>query len=117
MKIGLLKTNSNKLEIEEIQGDINKDIHILQNLVGGYIEVLPLNAFDFAYPEELSNVIMLLDEEGKMKEKPVNFRLSMDYVVGDVVFIGANPPYMVGLTEEQIPLLQAIVKKYIRQNK
>ena len=57
----------------------------LQNFVGGYIEVIRLN----------SQSIMVLDEEGKFKQKPYNlnankifteiFNLSNDYLVGDIL--------------------------------
>lgn len=54
----------------------------LQKLVGGYIEIKKLHSGQF----------LVIDEEGKIKDKPVNLNASKlfnalpyDYIVGDAV--------------------------------
>ena len=61
----------------------------LQGAVGGYIEIVPTN----------DGRLVVLDEEGKLKGKPVNRRATEltrgvvaddDLIVGDVVVAGTN---------------------------
>lgn len=57
---------------------------VMTRLVGGYIEVVVLREHGDGARE-----ILVLDEEGRLKEKPVNFAATMlygrDYLVGDVI--------------------------------
>ena len=57
----------------------------LQTLVGGYIELAPANDADF---------LLVIDEEGKLKNKPVNEDATLlykhgwhDSIVGDVLYM------------------------------
>ena len=56
--------------------DIENTLEALQKAVGGYIEALNIGG----------NIIMICDEEGKLKGKPYNFDLGVDKIVGDVIF-------------------------------
>lgn len=56
--------------------DIENTLEALQKAVGGYIEALSVGG----------NVIMLCDEEGKLKGSKYNFDLGNDKIVGDVLF-------------------------------
>lgn len=60
----------------------------LQGYVGGYIELIRLN-----------KVLLVVDEEGKLKGKPVNMRATAlyrryvktsDYIVGDALLVPAE---------------------------
>jgi Domain of unknown function (DUF3846) len=65
----------------------------LQEFVSGYIEV--------SYAVE--NVIMILNEEGKMQDLKPNFILSSyDIVVGDVLFIGNAGEEFASISDEEI---------------
>ena len=73
-------------------------LHILQNLVGGYIEVYPIR----------EDLLLIIDEEGKLKDKPMNFFIPNDYIAGTAIFVGKDGedftdcPYTVGEIEEII---------------
>ncbi len=61
--------------------EVDNSLKGLQELIGGYIEVVT------KIPGQL---VMLVDEEGKMKSLPVNFMDSQldDFIVGRAVFLG-----------------------------
>lgn len=61
---------------------IHNELHALQRLVGGYIEVCPL-AEDMA---------MIVNEEGKLMNLPKNFKLPIlkDTIVGTALFVGVD---------------------------
>jgi hypothetical protein len=80
--------------------DIENDLQSLQNLVGGYIEALPLT----------KDVLLICNEEGKLKGLPVNFNIvingKIESIVGNVFFVGKNDSDFDSLTNEQIIILQ-----------
>lgn len=80
--------------------DIENDLQSLQNLVGGYIEALPLT----------KDVLLICNEEGKLKGLPVNFNIvingKIESIVGNVFFVGKNDSDFDSLTNEQILILQ-----------
>lgn len=80
--------------------DIENDLQSLQNLVGGYIEALPLT----------KDVLLICNEEGKLKGLPVNFNIvingKIESIVGNVFFVGKNDSDFDSLTNEQIVILQ-----------
>ena len=55
-------------------------LEALQAAVGGYIEVLPIG----------EDMALIVDEEGKLKEKAANFALRGDMLVGDVLAVGVQ---------------------------
>ena len=80
--------------------NIENDLQSLQNLVGGYIEALPLT----------KDVLLICNEEGKLKGLPVNFNIvingKIESIVGNVFFVGKNDSDFDSLTNEQIIILQ-----------
>ena len=80
--------------------DVENDLQSLQNLVGGYIEALPLT----------KDVLLICNEEGKLKGLPVNFNIvingKIESIVGNVFFVGKNDSDFDSLTNEQIVILQ-----------
>ena len=56
--------------------DIDNTLEALQKAVGGYIEAVNVGG----------NVIMLCDEEGRLKGSKYNFDLGSEKIVGDVIF-------------------------------
>lgn len=112
MKLAILKMYSNELEIKCI--DDNHCLEELNKLVGGYIEVIPFRAItSIEYPKELDDVLIILDEEGKLKGKPINVITEHDFLVGDIVFAGMDEDIS-GLSDSQIKLLELEVKKFKR---
>lgn len=92
MKMKIVVKNVNeKPEIKDIYAG-PKSLKNLQDLVGGYIELVHL-------PE---NIIMVCNEEGKMMNLPVNFVLRGDRIAGNVIFLSSdNDGEFIGLTEVQ----------------
>lgn len=78
-------------EVREIEGTLKE----MQKIVGGYIEAIYL-------PDGL---VMVCDEEGKVKDKTDNFRFGWDYIVGDVFFVGVGEEDFVSLTETQVDII------------
>lgn len=72
-------------------GDVSSELHWLQQAVGGHIEtVSSLNLQE-------SGIVMILDEDGKNKRKPINSLATLLYkygdadpVVGDVILAKAD---------------------------
>lgn len=60
--------------------DVENTLEALQKVVGGYIEVIGLGG----------NLLMICDEEGKLKGKPYNFDLGRDLIVGNVLFVQSD---------------------------
>lgn len=57
--------------------NIENTLDALKSLVGGYIEVVGLD----------DNVLLICNEEGKMKGLPPNFSTGYDVIVGTAVFV------------------------------
>lgn len=57
--------------------EIENTLQAMQKAVGGYIQVVSVGA----------GVVMICDEEGKLKNKPLNFGTQNDVIVGDVLFL------------------------------
>lgn len=61
---------------------IPNELHTLQRLVDGYIEVCPL----------VEDMLMIINEEGKLRGLPKNFWMEVigDYIVGTALFVGVD---------------------------
>ena len=75
--------------------DIAKNGDIMREFIDGYLEVVP-----FAH-----DVLVICDEEGKLKEKPLNFKLFGDDIVGDVLFVSHENGDFKELSQEQIDFI------------
>lgn len=59
---------------------IKNELSVLQELVGGYIEVIREDGYD-----------IIINEEGKLMDLEPNFALSgHDYVAGTAIFVGVD---------------------------
>lgn len=58
--------------------NISASLANLQKTVDGYIEIVPVT----------DNMVMIVDEEGKLKGKAINFPIAGDIIVGTAVFAG-----------------------------
>ena len=56
------------------------ELSALQSAVGGYIEAITL----------MDGVVMLVNEEGKLRNMEPNFRYKDDVIVGPVLFLGTD---------------------------
>lgn len=69
-----------RVGFDPVEVTVPNELEALQILVGGYIETVP-----FA-----SGAIMLVDEEGKLDGRPVNFPYKGDLICGSVVWVGTK---------------------------
>lgn len=90
MKV-IVKEVGKKAEVREIANELEAS----QKIVGGYIEVVQVDA----------DVLMVCDEEGKLKGKPYNFDLGRDIIVGDVLFVQSYGEDFTDLNEANIEKL------------
>ena len=75
----------------------------IRELVGGWIESTPLNTMD-------TGLIVFCDEEGKLKDRPFNFGMIHDYIVGDAVIVAPNGEYFGEMTERQVEMAIKMVQ-------
>ena len=77
---------------------IPNDLGTLQQLVDGYIEVVRLK----------DGLIMVVDEEGKLKNKQPNFKVAAlrDTIVGNAIFCGEDGEDFADIDEHDLSLLQ-----------
>ena len=80
--------------------EIDNDLKVLQELVGGYIETVRYN-----------NLTMIINEEGKLKGLPINFfvlhgDLSSEAIVGPVIFCRSEGFDFTSLQDEDIEMIQ-----------
>lgn len=80
--------------------EINDDLSVYQEIVGGHIEVFPLWA----------SILCICNEEGKLNGMLPNFWFYNDMIHGDVIFISARGEDFVGLSDEQIDMLNVLFK-------
>ena len=61
---------------------IYNELHALQRLVDGYIEVCPI----------VEDMVMIVNDEGKLRGLPKNVWMEVigDYIVGTAVFVGVD---------------------------
>ena len=59
-----------------IYSEIDNELEAFQNIVGGYIETLPVG----------DDILMVVNEEGKLLSLLPNFAWRGDYIVGPAVF-------------------------------
>lgn len=75
---------------------ISNRLLILQVLVGGYIETVRL-------PElEDHQIVMVVNEEGIIKQLPLNKNLLPFFYVGDVFFVAEDGEEFVSLSDDQL---------------
>ena len=87
----------------------NTELKELQELVGGYIEVVPTWLGDDWAREEGVGLVMIVDEEGKLKGKPINSCATemlanniRDVIVGDAVIAGVKDDEIIALKFEAV---------------
>ena len=84
----IIKEVGKQPKVEEIKNDLET----LQNLVGGYIELVRMGG----------GVGLIVNEEGKLNGLPVNFPIGIDFVVGTAVFVAyGNDGEFTDLSEVQ----------------
>lgn len=95
MKI-VIKKVGQAPEVKEIKGEL----HEMQEIVGGYLEVIGL--FD--------GIFCVINEEGKLIGLPANFAFASDVIVGDVFFCSVSGEDFVSLNDMQIDTIIKLFK-------
>lgn len=94
MKI-VIKKVGQAPEVKEIKGELYE----MQEIVGGYLEVIGL----------FGGIFCVLNEEGKLKGLPINFIFGGDFIVGNVFFCSVSGGDFASLNNMQI---DAIIKMF-----
>ena len=79
--------------------DIPNELSALQEIVGGYIEVFPIN----------TNILCVCNEEGKLKGLPPNFVYENDIIAGDVLFCSVDRCDFNSLSDADIDWLMNVL--------
>ena len=86
--------------------EIDNELSALQKLVGGYIEVVVMKEFP-----DGKQIVLIMDEEGKIKRKPWNIPLyynehMYDIACGDVFICWSEDGEFYGNTKDAEEILQ-----------
>ena len=77
-----IKAIYKRVGFDPVQVEVENELEPLQLMVGGDIETV-------RWPAGL-RTIMLVDDEGKLKCRPVNFPFHGDLIVGSVLWVGVK---------------------------
>lgn len=105
--------------------EIENTLKAYQDAVGGHFQTLPFGALfvnfascgkgDMEEAKVIEGVILLCDEEGHIKNKPLNFEMPIyDGIFGDVVFVGDGAEDFRDLTDEET---EGVMKKLNKEEK
>ncbi len=85
--------------------EVNNELHVLQEIVGGYIQCVNFG---------IKNILIACNEEGKLNNLKPNFMFNGDIIVGNVFFCSAGEEDFESLTEEQIEFIMNTMHFYER---
>lgn len=71
-----------RVGFDPVEVTVPNTLEHLQNMVGGYIETVPMYF--------TKDLIMVVDEEGKLDGRPVNFVYKGEQIVGSVLRVGTK---------------------------
>lgn len=69
-----------RVGFDPVEITVDNTLEQFQHMVGGYIETVTFSPI----------MIMLVDEEGKIDSRPVNFYLGGEPICGSVVWVGVD---------------------------
>lgn len=88
---------------DAVELDIEDDLKIMQELVGGYIETMrPVPNLDMA---------VVVNDMGKLDRLKPNVIIEDDVLVGNIFFVGIEIPEMRGLTDIELDIAKLICEK------
>lgn len=73
-----------------------------QEIVEGLIEIVSIT----------KDIILICDEEGKLKELKNNLKLELDIIVGNILFCGWSNDEIISLTDNQIEFVKEFIKAH-----
>lgn len=77
-----IKAVYKRVGFDPVEVEIPNELDHLQMMVGGYIETVPWFG--------TRKTIMLVDEEGKLDRRPLNFVYKGEEIVGSVLWVGVH---------------------------
>ena len=92
----LVKEPGKEAELREMPNTLKA----LQSAVGGYIETV-------TFAEDCTLVV---NEEGKLKGLPMNFRIFGDVIVGTALFVGVDGEEFCSLTDKQEETVRTLLR-------
>lgn len=92
----VIKKVGQEPEVKEIENEL----HILQDIVGGCIQCVNIG---------IDDAVCVCNEEGKLLNLKPNFILNEDIIAGDVFFCSAGYDDFESLNDDQIELLMNIM--------
>lgn len=78
-------------QVIKIPSDVNGSLKALQDIVGGYIEIIPVK-----------KCMLVCNGEGKIRGLRPNIIYNNDVIVGDIAFVSHKGEDICGLSDEQI---------------
>jgi hypothetical protein len=89
--IVVTKKPNKKALLVEIENKLSE----LQRIVGGHIEIVQLT----------QKIVVICDDEGKLKGYEPNLKYGLDTLVGTVIFAGVEGEEIKSLNDEQLVLV------------
>ena len=71
-----------RVGFDPVEVEVPNELEHIQRMIGGYIETVPWYFYQ--------SMIMIVDEEGKLDRRPVNFEWHGDQIVGSVLWCGVK---------------------------
>lgn len=90
----MIKIVYKKPQEKAVVMEIENTLESFQELIGGYIETISVN--------DKGDIVMLFDEEGKLKDLEKNVLLGDTSIVGNVIFALRGDEDIESLTDEMI---------------
>lgn len=90
--------------------NISGDLASMQEVVGGYIQTVPAEWMREGQILRGLNLILVMDEEGKLKEYPPNFwlREGRDYAAGTCFVCKQEGENLVGIDDAEFKIIRAL---------
>lgn len=92
IKVLVLQSGSTK----PVTKEINNNLKDFQEIVGGYIEVIRLG----------DNLVIVLNEEGKILHLPPTMKFRNDILVGNIIFARTKQSEFISLSDQDIERIQ-----------
>lgn len=71
-----------RVGFDPVEVEIPNELEHFQRMVGGFIETVPWYFYN--------GMVMIVDEEGKLDHRPVNFEWKDDMIVGSVLWCATD---------------------------
>ena len=77
-----IRVINKRVGFDQVEVESPNELEHFQRMVGGFIETVPWYFYN--------GMVMIVDEEGKLDHRPVNFEWKNDVIVGSVLWCGTD---------------------------